>query len=137
MASISRRKKQFLAASGVWALVLLAFSLQPGWISNRFLPREYLHPIAHVAAYGIFSYLTSFYLRFERKFASFRMTDVKIALLTFFFCLAWGGATEWVQLYIPQRYADWKDLVWDVIGIVLGSAWFFLRDKLRLVRDGK
>jgi VanZ family protein len=32
-----------------------------------------------------------------------------------------GFCTEWLQLYIPQRGADWADVVTDVLGVAMGA----------------
>jgi len=36
-----------------------------------------------------------------------------------------GGAVEWMQMYVPGRTAEWRDLGNDAVGAVvgLGAAW--------------
>jgi len=115
----------------MWAGLLLFWAVQPGWITNKILPKEYLHPFAHVISYAIFAYLMSFYLRFGRRVASYRMTDFKIFALVIAACLMWGGATEWLQHYIPERVPDLLDVLWDSIGATAGSLCFTVRHRLR------
>lgn len=126
MANIGLRKRQFRAAAGVWAILLLVLSLQPHDTVAFFLPREILRNLAHFFAYGILSYLLCFYLRFQREISSLRLKEGTVYPLSLAVTLVWAGLTETVQFLRPDRYPTWEDFLFDVAGALAGLILFAL-----------
>jgi VanZ family protein len=46
-------------------------------------------------------------------------------LLAFVISMLHGLSVEWIQMYVPTRFAEWRDVGNDVLGTVagLGAAW--------------
>lgn len=92
------------------------------WFSDTFL---------HTAGYSGLALVTL------RAVARGRWTGVTLGALA----VAWGiavlhgAAVEWMQMYVPTRTAEWRDLVNDAIGagLALGAAgaWGIMRSTSR------
>ncbi len=92
------------------------------WFSDTFL---------HTAGYSGLALVT------VRAVARGRWTGVTLGGLV----IAWvisvlhGAAVEWLQMYVPTRTAEWRDLVNDAIGagLALGAAgaWGIMRSTSR------
>lgn len=92
------------------------------WFSDTFL---------HVAGYFVLGVLTL------RAVARGRWPGVTIGALFVAFAISvlHGAAVEWLQMYVPSRMAEWRDLVNDAIGagLALGAAraWGIMRSTSR------
>jgi len=68
-----------------------------------------------------------------RAVAGGRWTRVTIRALAIAWCISvlHGAAVEWMQMYVPTRSAEWRDLANDAIGagLALGAAgaWGIMR----------
>jgi VanZ family protein len=60
---------------------------------------------------------------------------VPALVLTWLIAIVHGAAVEWMQMYVPTRSAEWRDLANDAIGaaIALGAAgvWGIMRPASR------
>lgn len=126
MPDLKHRKKQYLFLVLGWAIIVLVASIQPSKMMWKILPRAYLHDAAHILAYGLFTYLFCFYLRFHRHFLSSLMTDLKVNCLSFALANLWGGAIELIQILTRDRRADWHDCFWNAVGALIGVIVFFI-----------
>lgn len=120
MPKLGYRKKQYLFLALSWAIIVLIASVQPSKLMWKVLPRAYMHDLAHVVSYGLFAYLFCFYLRFNRHFFSFRMTDLKVYFISFVVANLWGGGVELLQILTHDRRADWADCFHNAIGSCVG-----------------
>ncbi len=88
------------------------------WFSDTFL---------HTAGYSGLGLLTL------RALARGRWSGVTRSALIAAWCIAvlHGAAVEWLQMYVPTRMAEWRDLANDAIGagLALGAvgAWGIMR----------
>ncbi len=55
------------------------------------------------------------------------LNRLKLFLLLFFY----GIFIEFTQLFVPGRYCDWRDVVADVAGILLGLVAVFVLEGVR------
>jgi|GEM_PF-1918663 len=127
MSSLSYKRKQFLAASLLWAIALTTSSFQSHDLMWKILPSEALHAAAHIAAYGFFAYLISLWLLFARSFMTVRMTDARVLGIAFVLAVLWGCLNEGVQYYRPDRHADWLDVLCNAAGAAAGTGAYYLR----------
>jgi len=92
------------------------------WFSDTFL---------HTAGYSGLALVTL------RAVARGRWTGVTLGALAVAWAIAviHGAAVEWMQMYVPTRTAEWRDLVNDAIGagLALGAAgaWGIMRSTSR------
>lgn len=88
------------------------------WFSDTFL---------HAAGYSGLALLTL------RAVARGRWPGVTGSALLVAWCVAvlHGAAVEWMQMYVPSRMAEWRDLVNDALGaglaLGLAGAWGIMR----------
>ena len=77
--------------------------------------------LLHAGGYTVLALLTL------RATAKGRWAGVtRTALLTaFVIAIAHGLSVEWIQMYVPTRFAEWRDVWNDVLGAAagLGAAW--------------
>jgi VanZ family protein len=77
--------------------------------------------LLHAGGYTVLALLTL------RATASGRWAGLnRAALLTaFVISLAHGLSVEWIQMYVPTRFAEWRDVWNDAAGAALGlgAAW--------------
>ena len=75
----------------------------------------------HIGGYVVLSVLT------VRAAAGGRTRGVtaRALLLAFVISMLHGLSVEWIQMYVPTRFAEWRDVGNDVAGTVagLGVAW--------------
>jgi VanZ family protein len=68
-----------------------------------------------------------------RAFAGGRWSGVtgRALLLAFVFAVMHGLTVEWEQMFIPSRFAEWRDVGNDVIGalLALAPAWAWSKMK--------
>jgi VanZ family protein len=103
-----------------------AMAVVPGPVGNWFSDT-----VLHAAGYFALALLTL------RALARGRWSGVTVPALA----LAWGismahgAAVEWMQMYIPTRMAEWRDLGNDAVGAALGlglaGAWGIMRGTSR------
>jgi VanZ family protein len=100
----------------VWTLVVFVF----GGIPNPAPPVELHFPIdkvEHAVAFAILQVLAYRALRYELPRALPRAMPWIAALVS----TAVGGALELYQLTVPNRSAEFMDLVWDAIGALAAT----------------
>ena len=119
------RRKYFILSS-MWALLLVVMAVQPEKMVKRVLPTSWERFMAHSVAYGIFAFLLCLYFRFRKSLFRYRMKEGFVFLFSFVLVFAWGGLTEYIQLYSRDRIADWLDVFYDVLGAAWGIFLFFL-----------
>jgi len=110
----------------VWAATLFSASLLPG-PSLPTVEIPAYDKIVHVALYAVLGALCFRALRRTTALLPIRAALFAAALAT-----AYGVSDEVHQLWIPTRYADWRDAIADAVGALLGSFLF-----LRLSRCGR
>ena len=76
-----------------------------GWILDK--------PV-HLCEYLLFAWLVLQAVRDPR------MTPVKQAALALTIPIAYGGAMELVQYFLPYRSAEWADMAANTVGAVIG-----------------
>ena len=130
MASLKSQKIKFGLAAGLWAVLLVMLSLEPDAAVESLLPADFLKNLAHAVTYGILAFLLCFFLRFKRSLLGFKMKDFNIAGFSFFLTLAWGGLTEIIQRWTPDRTASLKDLAYDGAGASAAILCFFVYSNL-------
>ncbi len=100
---------------GVWAAVILVFSLTPALPGSDLIPDK----VVHFAAYAVLALLLRRALR-----ASAVGAPAVAAVLA---AVAYGALIEAIQSLLPWRRAEWWDLGADALGAVLaviaGSRW--------------
>lgn len=119
----------------LWAPVVLymgaifygaSLSSVPGPVDSR-LSDTFLH----AAGYFGLALLTL------RALARGRWAGVTLGALLVAWCVSvsHGAAVEWMQLYVPERMAEWRDLRNDAAGaalaLVLAGAWSIMRGTSR------
>ena len=77
--------------------------------------------VLHIGAYVVLALLT---VRATAGGQSRGVTS-RALLLAFVISMLHGFSVEWIQMYVPTRFAEWRDLANDVIGtaVGLGAAW--------------
>ena len=77
--------------------------------------------VLHIGAYVVLSIVTT------RATAGGQSRGVtaRALLLAFIISMLHGLSVEWMQMYLPTRFAEWRDVGNDVAGTVagLGVAW--------------
>ena len=77
--------------------------------------------LLHAGGYTVLALLTL------RASAGGRWTGVTRAAMLAAFAIAMlhGLSVEWIQMYVPTRFADWRDVWNNAVGTVvgLGAAW--------------
>ena len=92
------------------------------WFSDTFL---------HTAGYSGLALVTL------RAVARGRWAGVSVAALVVSWLIAilHGAAVEWMQMFVPSRSAEWRDLANDAIGALVGlgaaGAWGIMRSASR------
>jgi VanZ family protein len=85
----------------------------------------------HVGGYAVLSMLT------VRATAGGRARGVtsRAMWLAFVFAMLHGLSVEWMQMYVPTRFAEWRDVWNDLAGTAAGLgaawAWSIMRRKVR------
>lgn len=124
MADLRKRYERLRIACLLWAFLLIALSLQPERVQLFFLPNHIYQMSAHIAAYAAFTFLLCLWLRFRRSFFGFRPGDPVVQVIAFLLAMLWGGAVELSQLFTPDRYADWLDVLCNGAGALAGCLFF-------------
>lgn len=110
---------------------LLLFSLTT--IPADKLPQIFVwqDKIQHFIAYLILSMMLELTLHFQRKIPKFSRMPFKI---TFWFIVIYASLDEIHQAFIPGRYCDIFDLIFDIAGGALGAliVYKFLKNVKRI-----
>ena len=100
-----------------YAIVVVALSSFPG-IDLPDVGKGELDKILHFAQYGVFGFLVSRGWGPWRADGSGGVTPWIPALML----LAFAGADEYHQRWIPGRYPEWLDWTADILGVLIGYA---------------
>ena len=109
---------------GISILILTGL---PGSLFPRVKPAIGLDKVAHVIMYAGFAYACLW--GYRKQFVSNGLAYKKRALLlTVIISIAYGGLTEIMQetITVLHRSGDWRDLIADAIGTVIGVLIFYL-----------
>jgi VanZ family protein len=128
MSQIIQRKRNLRLLCLLWGILLVALAIQPDKVVEIFLPLSIMRDAAHGLTYGVLTFFICLYLCFRRHVQGIPMTFKNAALLAFILTAVWGGFTEWIQHFIPDRYVSMKDWVCDMIGALFGIICFRLRE---------
>lgn len=110
-------------------LLLHALALVPERFCTYFLPTEFVHRAAHLAAFFILAFLFCLWLRFQRKFLGFRMSDKNLVMTVVIFAVVIGALNEGIQIFSIDRNLEWIDFECNLLGAFLGMSGFFLFKK--------
>jgi len=82
------------------------------WLSDTLL---------HAGGYAVLA-LVTLRATAKRRWAGLTRTSLMSAFLI---SMAHGLSVEWIQMYVPTRFAEWRDVWNDAAGtaIGLGAAW--------------
>lgn len=128
MMNLVLRKKRLFFACLLWVILLGVLAMEPDKVVKIFFRSSTARSFAHVLFYGVLGFLLCFYFRFKGKLGKMHLRNIHIVLLSFFLTGLCGGMTEIMQLWAPDRMAEWSDLGFDMIGAALGiSAFYFYR----------
>jgi len=129
MVSIRIHKAGLLG--GVVGLILLlhALALVPERFCSYFLPTEFFHRAAHLAAFFILAFLFCLWLRFQKRLLGFRMSDKNLVMTVVFFAVVVGALNEGIQIFSIDRNLEWIDFECNLLGAFLGMSGFFLFKK--------
>ena len=108
-------------------IIILILTGLPGSLFPRVKPAIGLDKVAHIIMYAGFAYACLW--GYRKQFVSNGLAYQKRAiLLTVIISIAYGGLTEIMQetITILHRSGDWRDLIADAIGTVIGVLVFYL-----------
>ena len=108
-------------------IIILILTGLPGSLFPRVKPAIGLDKVAHVIMYAGFAYACLW--GYRKQFVSNGSAYKKRALLlTVIISIAYGGLTEIMQetITVLHRSGDWRDLIADAIGTVIGVLIFYL-----------
>jgi VanZ family protein len=108
-------------------IIILILTGLPGSLFPRVKPATGLDKVAHVFMYAGFAYACLW--GYRKQFVSNGLAYQKRAiLLTIIISIAYGGLTEIMQetITVLHRSGDWRDLLADSIGTVIGVLVFYL-----------
>ena len=108
-------------------IVILILTGLPGSLFPRVKPTLGLDKVAHILMYAGFAFACLW--GYRKQFVSNGLAYKKRAiLLTIIISIAYGGLTEIMQetITVLHRSGDWRDLIADTIGTVIGVLIFYL-----------
>ena len=108
-------------------IIILILTGLPGSLFPRIKPSIGLDKVAHVLMYAGFAFACLW--GYRKQFVSNGLAYQKRAiLLTIIISIAYGGLTEIMQetITVLHRSGDWRDLIADAIGTMLGVLVFYL-----------
>ena len=108
-------------------IIILILTGLPGSLFPRVKPAIGLDKVAHAIMYAGFAYACLW--GYRKQFVSNGLAYKKRALLlTVIISIAYGGLTEIMQetITVLHRSGDWRDLIADTIGTVIGVLIFYL-----------
>jgi VanZ family protein len=111
---VKRPLRAWLPAIG-WATLLFVLSSIPGAAFPQ-VPGWHADKLVHALLYFVLGFLCA------RAFAATtRMTGASLALVATLVATAYGVTDELHQLLTPRRSCDWRDVVADGAGALLGA----------------
>jgi VanZ family protein len=120
---------------GLWLPVAVCMAAMYYGAAMPIVPTPIAHwftdTALHVGAYMLLSLLS------VRAVAAGRWRGVtaRALLLASAISMLHGLSVEWMQMYVPTRFAEWRDVWNDAAGTALGiggaSAWSIMRRKVR------
>ena len=108
-------------------IVILILTGLPGSLFPRVKPVIGLDKVAHILMYAGFAFACLW--GYRKQFVSNGLVyRRKAMILTIIIGITYGGLTELMQETIPflHRSGDWRDLIADTIGTILGTTIFYL-----------
>ena len=108
-------------------IIILILTGLPGSLFPRVKPAIGLDKVAHILMYAGFAYACLW--GYRKQFVSNGLAYKKRAiLLTVIISIAYGGLTEIMQetITLLRRSGDWRDLIADSIGTLIGVLVFYL-----------
>ena len=108
-------------------IVILFLTGLPGSLFQTEKPIVGLDKVAHVLMYAGFAFACIWGYR-KQYIAGDKTYRKRALLLTLLISVAFGGLTELMQetITILHRSGDWRDLIADTIGTILGTTIFYL-----------
>lgn len=128
MSQFIQRKRHLRLLCFLWGILLIVLAIQPEKVVEVFLPFSIMRDAAHGLTYGILTFFICLYLRFRRHLGGVPMNFKNAALLALVLTGFWGGLTEWLQHFIPDRCVSLSDWLYDMMGAVIGIICFRLRE---------
>lgn len=107
-----------------WALVILIVSSLPG-VEVEYLSFDWGDKLAHAAEYAVLGVLLGRLFSVSGSFARLG----HFGPLALGVCFA--GLDEVHQLFIPNRFCEWGDFLFDVVGLGLGLVVYTTFGKVR------
>ena len=108
-------------------IIILILTGLPGSLFPRVKPTLGLDKVVHVLMYAGFAFacLWGYRKQFVSNGLAYRKRAILLAIII---SIAYGGLTEIMQetIKILHRSGDWRDLVADSIGTVIGVLVFYL-----------
>lgn len=114
----------------LWAAVIFLLILMPGQQMPAIGDLFSFDKLAHLGVFCILSFLMIIGFTKQYAFEKLRQNPVKYSLI---FSLTYASALELGQSLIPDRYANFYDLAFNIIGVALGYLFFLLIYKFSFV----
>jgi len=108
-----------------WAILLFIASSIPGTAYPE-VSLQYADKLVHMAIYGALGGLLALAARMTRAWRSGVVWLFAVGVAT-----VYGGTDEFHQLFVPNRSADLRDLLADMIGAGIGAAVVLLLTRRR------
>ena len=86
--------------------------------------------IAHTAVFCILTFLMIIGFSKQFKYEKLKNAPLKYSL---FFCAIYASTMELGQAMVPDRYANFIDLAFNMLGVLMGYALFLIVYKLSFV----
>lgn len=81
-----------------------------------------MRKLAHITLFSLLGFFASNYFICTEKYASIK----KAFVITFVLCILYAISDEFHQMFIPGRGASPMDILWDLIGSIIGILVSFL-----------
>lgn len=111
----------------IWAGIILLLILMPGQqfpeLGNLFS----FDKLAHTGVFAILVLLMIIGFTKQQKFSKLREKPIKYSLLISLF---YASILELSQSLIPDRYANFYDMAFNILGVLVGYIFFLLIYKL-------
>ncbi len=107
-----------------WALVILIVSSLPG-VEVEYLSFDWGDKLAHLAEYAILGVLLGRLFSVSGRLVRFRHFG------TLALGFGFAGVDELHQLFIPNRFCEWGDFLFDAAGLGLGLIVYITFRKVR------
>lgn len=119
-----KRKKDVVAVVINWLPVLVCMGIifRASSIPGSNIPS--LFPFQDIAFHAFIYALLAFFFRRALKNTFLTLTFAKIIAFTVLFGLIYGVSDEFHQLFVPNRSADFFDILIDTVGSLTGSLAF-------------